>query len=109
MQLIRNQFSERLNAFNVLTRGFLHNEKDDETKEFLKRVIITGHNLVINAIEDKDIDFDIYDIVTLIVSTDRPYMRDYLKHIDPKNVHEEDYQSLNNVLTSLISDNSNEL
>lgn len=109
MNISRNQFSDRLKAFNVLTRGFVYDERDAETRDYIKRIIVTGHKLVTGKIQDEDVDFDIYDIVTLMVANDRPYMRDYLNNIDPMNITNEDYESLNKVLASLIHDNTTEL
>jgi hypothetical protein len=106
MEFNRNLFSERLKSFYTLTRGFVNDEKDEKTRIFLRKIIITGHNLVTGKIKDEDIDFDIYEIVVLMTSADRPYMRDYLTGIDPNNITDADYKSFNDVLSSMIADNS---
>ena len=106
MYFSRNQFSDRLKAFNVLTHGFVYDEKDEETRNYLKRILTTAHKLVTKKIEDADIEFDIYEIVILMTAEDRVYMREYLMHINPENISDADYITLNSVLVSMISDNS---
>ena len=109
MDFGRNQFSDRLKAFNVLTHGFVFDEKDEDTRKYLRRIIVTGHKLVTGKMKDEDVEFDIYDIVTLLTANSRPYMRQYLEDVNPENITEEDYISLNNVLASMIEDNANML
>ncbi|RLD66395.1 MAG: hypothetical protein DRI84_04930 [Bacteroidetes bacterium] len=106
--LAKNNFSSRINAFNVLTHGYVYDEQDEETRSYLKKIIITAHKMVTEKIKDEDIDFDIYDIVTIMIGNDKPYMRKYLKSIDPDNLTEDHYVALSNVIASMIADNYTE-
>ena len=108
MHFHQNNFANRIKSFSLLTHGFTFDEKNDEIRRYLKKIIITAHNLVTNKIKDEDIEFDIYDIVTGLANVDKPYMRRYLEGVDPTNIKDEDYITLNNVLASMMAENSNE-
>src|SRR5687767_12145759 len=104
MYLGRKNFANQINAFKLLAQGYAFEEKDDETRDFLRKVIIEAHGVLTKKITEKDLSFETYDIVTTMIDNERTFIREYLSKLDPNNLTDEDYKTLFNVLGSIISD-----
>lgn len=101
-------FSNRMKAMNVLAQSLTYDEPNEEIREFLERIISSAHEKLNNKIKDEDIDFDIYEIVTSMVNSDKPYLTNYLQEIDPDNLTEDHLISFNNIISSVVSDLNND-
>ncbi len=104
-----NHFSNRIKAINTLTHSFEFGENNAELRDYLERIITTAHDKLTNKIKDEDIDFDIYEIVTSMISSDKPKLVDYLKEIDTSNLNDQHLNSFNSIISTVVSEIDNDI
>lgn len=104
----KSNFSNRMKAMNVLAHSLSHDEPNKEIRDYLERVISSAHDKLTHKIQDDEIDFDIYEIVTSMVNSDKPYLINYLQEVDPQNLTEDHLRSFNNIVSSVVSDLNND-
>lgn len=88
-------------TFKTLTRTEAFGHENIENRKYLEKVIKEAHNFLINEIQEKDLSFDVYDLVMKISKPDKKYLHSFLKEVEPNNITKEDLITLVNVLYSL--------
>ncbi|MBT1697152.1 hypothetical protein KK083_09720 [Fulvivirgaceae bacterium PWU4] len=79
----------------LMTKLYL-DERQDKYKDQITKVIMAAYNLANNKIEPKDIERDIYAVVSALRNN-----FDYFKDINPNNITDQVIETLRSILSTL--------
>lgn len=97
-------FSDQLNTLKLLTQIEAYEDGNLDNKKYLAQIIKEAHDLVTNKINEREVSFEVYDVVMKMVEPERENLITFFQEVDPENITHEDFVTLNNVLSSIIDD-----
>lgn len=105
MNTSENVFLDIFDIFKSQARIEAFEKGNDKNRKYLEKVIKQAHNFIENKIEEKDLSFDIYNLVLKITDPEKKYLVEFLKNVDTENIKKEDFVTLTNALYSISEDN----
>jgi len=98
--------SIQFRMYHNLLNDYLAGKKNVETKKLFDEIIKSTHFLITGVKKPYEIDPSIYDIVLPIYTYSNipdSYNRMYFLEVKTENITEDQYRTLNGILSSLIS------
>jgi hypothetical protein len=112
MYFAKESLHNEFYSYQRLINDVIENNTDERFKSFLDEIIKTTHSLVINEIQQDNVNHKFYDLVIALADYEKKYTREFFKNIDPNQISESDYLTVESILSSIIHDpelNNNEL
>jgi hypothetical protein len=95
--------ASNLQIYKNLMDLYMTGKHDEEIKHLFENAILTTYKLLNYQIRESAVDNKIYDLVIALSDANRDWTRNYFSTIDPDSIGIEQFQTLQNILSSLVA------